>query len=143
IDPRPGEFIPVDPVKNGFLGGIVGACIGAALGVAEGILEGTRSKFQRAVLWGALVSFVGGWVGISLGQYIFSALLVGARVGPDMLPRSPVQFFVLLIARTLGWSLIGTFVGLSVGAPTLSGRKMRHGLIGGMLGGALGGFSFE
>src|SRR4029079_9629136 len=116
--------------------------IGAALGVAEGILAGTRSKFQRAVTLGGIVSFFGGWIGVWLGQSLYSAIL-GAFHITDQTPHDPFQFFLHLIARTLGWTFLGTLGGLSVGVPSQSARKMKHALIGGMFGGALGGFSFQ
>src|SRR5436309_1090293 len=74
------ERVTVDWTAIGLLAGIVGACIGAALGVAEGILAGTRPKFQRAVTLGALVSFFGGWIGIWLGQALYSAILGAFRI---------------------------------------------------------------
>jgi pSer/pThr/pTyr-binding forkhead associated (FHA) protein len=136
------EATNVDWTAIGLLAGIVGACIGAALGVAEGILAGTRSKFQRAVTLGAIVSFFGGWIGVWFGQSLYQGILNAFRI-TDQTPHNSFQFFLHLIARTLGWMFLGTLVGLSVGVPTQSARKMRHGLIGGMFGGALGGFSFQ
>lgn len=136
------EATTVDWTAIGLLAGIVGACIGTALGVAEGILAGTRPKFQRAVTLGGIVSFFGGWIGVWFGQALYSGILNTFQIR-DQNPDNPFQFFLLLIARTLGWMFLGTLVGLSVGIPSLSARKVRHGFIGGMFGGALGGFSFE
>jgi pSer/pThr/pTyr-binding forkhead associated (FHA) protein len=120
------------------LGAIIGGCIGLALGISEGIAAGTKSKFLRASGLGALFGVAGGLVGLYLGQTLYSTL--GGQYGP---PTSVYEFFRQIMARSLGWALIGTGVGLSVGIPTQSSRKTWHGFIGGTLGGFLGGFSFQ
>jgi pSer/pThr/pTyr-binding forkhead associated (FHA) protein len=132
----------VDWTAIAILGAIVGAGIGAALGVAEGIVAGTAPKFKRAVMMGALVGAAGGCLGLWIGQAFYGGILAMFRITTQE-PRTPFEFFLHLIARTLGWTLLGMLVGLSVGVPTQSTRKMRHGFIGGMFGGAIGGFSFQ
>src|SRR5437660_9951946 len=120
LDPTPTNPVP-NPESTLWGCGIVGAFIGAFLGVGEGILAGTRSKFQRAVLMGAGVSFIGGCVGVAAGNRIFDQLLAAAGIGPDMQPRSSPQFFALLLARTLGRALFGRSEERRVGEECRSG----------------------
>jgi pSer/pThr/pTyr-binding forkhead associated (FHA) protein len=129
----------VDMTAVSILGAILGGCIGLAIGVSEGIAGGTRAKFQRAAGLGALVGIAGGLLGLWMGQTLYATL--GGN--PYGTAPSIFQFFWQIMARSLGWALIGVGVGFSVGVPTQSGRKIRHGVIGGLIGGFLGGFSFQ
>jgi pSer/pThr/pTyr-binding forkhead associated (FHA) protein len=139
-DPVPGAPVQeVDITAIAILGAILGGCIGLAMGVSEGIAGGTRSKFQRAVGLGALVGIAGGLIGLYSGQALYGAL----ETNPYGPPRDLFEFFRRIMTRSLGWGLIGVGVGFSVGVPTQSSRKMRHGLVGGTIGGLLGGFSFQ
>lgn len=129
----------VDMTAVAILGAILGCCIGLALGVSEGIAGGTRSKFLRAVGMGGLIGILGGLVGLWTGQTLYSAMGGNPFGGAPSL----FQFFWQILARSLGWALIGAGVGLSVGVSTQSSRKIWHGLVGGLIGGFLGGFSFQ
>jgi pSer/pThr/pTyr-binding forkhead associated (FHA) protein len=120
------------------LGAIIGCAIGLALGLGEGIASGTKTKFWRAVGLGALVGTAGGMVGLWMGQTLYSTM-----GGNPWGATSVFQFFWQILARSLGWALIGTGVGFSVGIPTQSPQKIRNGLIGGTIGGFLGGFAFQ
>jgi pSer/pThr/pTyr-binding forkhead associated (FHA) protein len=123
------------------LGAAVGLLYGLSLGVGEGITAGTRSKFQRAVIGGAVTGLLGGVLGIVCGQWFYQTLLstAGTKQGQGGL----LAFLIQLIARSVGWGLIGTFVGAAVGVPSGSTQKIRNGLIGGTIGGLVGGFAFE
>jgi pSer/pThr/pTyr-binding forkhead associated (FHA) protein len=141
---EPSEFLTSDTetVVNMtavcILGAIIGCCIGLALGVSEGVAAGTKSKFLRATGLGALLGIAGGMVGLYMGQTLYGTL--GGRYGG---PANVFEFFRQILARSLGWGLIGAGVGLSVGVPTQSAQKTRNGLIGGTIGGLLGGFAFQ
>jgi pSer/pThr/pTyr-binding forkhead associated (FHA) protein len=124
------------------LGGLIGLFDGLALGIGEGITAGTKPKFLRAVGVGAATGVLGGIVGLACGQWFYQTLLSTAGVSASG-PGGPVQFFVRLIARTVGWGLIGTFVGCAIGVPSGSTQKIRNGFIGGTIGGLVGGFAFE
>jgi pSer/pThr/pTyr-binding forkhead associated (FHA) protein len=128
----------VDMRAVAILGATVGGFMGLALGVSEGIAAGTKSKFLRAAGLGALFGVAGGLIGLYMGQILYTSL--GGQYGP---PASVYEFFRQIMARSLGWALIGSGVGLSVGIPTQSSRKTWHGFIGGTIGGFLGGFSFQ
>jgi pSer/pThr/pTyr-binding forkhead associated (FHA) protein len=123
------------------LGAVIGLFDGLALGVNEGITAGTTQKFQRAVGYGAVTGLLGGWLGLTVGQIFYQNLLATSGVTPGQAGFSP--FFINLIARSVGWGLIGTFVGSAVGFPSGSTQKIRNGFIGGTMGGLLGGFGFQ
>jgi pSer/pThr/pTyr-binding forkhead associated (FHA) protein len=120
------------------LGAIIGCAIGLALGLGEGIASGTKAKFWRAVGLGALVGTAGGMVGLWMGQTLYSTMGGDPRGATNVF-----QFFWQILARSLGWALIGTGVGFAAGIPTQSAQKIRNGLIGGTIGGFLGGFAFQ
>jgi len=138
------EVRAVDPssFQMAALGGVIGMFDGLALGVGEGITAGTQPKFLRAVGWGAVTGLLGGILGLWVGQQFYQTMLSVSGVSAYG-PGGPIQFFVRLIARTVGWGLIGTFVGCAIGVPSGSVQKIRNGFIGGTIGGLVGGFAFE
>lgn len=132
----------VQPEELAALGAVVGAMYGLALGFAEGITAGTQPKFFRAVGIGLVTGLLGGVLGLFFGQWFYGTLLATAGVDPDR-PGGLGQFFLVLVARSVGWGLIGTLVGTAIGFPTGSTQKIRNGLIGGTIGGLVGGFAFQ
>ncbi len=111
----------------------VGAVLGAALGCAEGIVTRVWPKALRNGAIGLGVGLVGGFIGGGFGQYIYS-LLLGSG-GIDIATQ--------ILARAIGWGLIGLFVGLGQGIAYQSNKKIINGLIGGLVGGLLGGALFD
>src|SRR5205823_5366526 len=103
---------------------------------------GTTPKFQRAVVTGCITGLLGGIVGLSIGQWFYQTMLSAAGIEHQGQPGF-IPFLVQLIARSVGWGLIGTFVGMAIGVPSGSTQKIRNGLIGGTIGGLIGGFAFE
>jgi pSer/pThr/pTyr-binding forkhead associated (FHA) protein len=112
-------------------GSVSGGCIGAMIGLATGLSLGTGKHILRGVALGALVGVPGGWIGLTVGQILFSVL--GARM--------PIVGWI--IGRILGWSAFGALIGLSEGIIARSPKRMRNGLLGGAIGGALGGALFD
>jgi len=133
---RPGVHVPL----GGFLlfGCIVGASIGVWVSVSEGIASGSGRMARRSAALGLVTGFFGGLVGLMIGQAVYGPLESVGSAAPSF-----VGFFILVIARALGWSFVGLVIGGSQGLPNLSTRRMRNGAIGGFLGGAAGGATFE
>lgn len=127
------------PQEQGLIGGTLGLFIGAFLGISEGIAEGTASRFRRAALTFLVTGGIGGFIGLYFGQIVFSRL--GGRV--DVGELGLADFFPQLLARGLSWMLIGVFLGLALGVPNLSLRRMWNGAVGGALGGFLAGAIFQ
>lgn len=112
-------------------GSISGLFVGAMIGLATGLSLGTGKHILRGVALGAGVGVLGGWVGLTIGQILFSVL------------QATVPFLGLIVGRILGWSAFGALMGLSEGIVARSPKRMRNGLVGGAIGGALGGALFD
>ncbi len=121
-------------------GGVIGLFLGLLLALAEGV--GLEAAAQRTglLLWGAGAGALGGAVGIGLGQTVFGAI-VGTG-GTDAL-QSPGRFLLVLVARALGWGLLGAAAGAAQGLARRSPGLTRQAGFGGLVGGLLGGTVFE
>jgi pSer/pThr/pTyr-binding forkhead associated (FHA) protein len=139
LSPEQSQYVSKEQVA--VFGALIGCLDGLALGVGEGITSGTRSKFMRAVGFGAVTGLLGGVLGLSAGQKFYETLL--STAGTQQGQAGLFAFLIQLVARSVGWGLIGTFVGAAVGVPSGSTQKIRNGLIGGTIGGLVGGFLFE
>lgn len=111
----------------------VGAVLGAALGCAEGVVTRVWPKALRNGAIGLGVGLVGSFIGGGCGQFIYS-LLGGGRV---------MDIAIQILARAIGWGLIGLVVGLGQGIAYQSNKKIINGLLGGLVGGLLGGALFD
>lgn len=121
-------------VSVGLWGAVLGMAMGGVLGCAEGITSKVNEKALSGGAIGAAIGFIGGFVGGILGQFIYSALGGGANA------ISPGE---QILARTLGWALLGMFIGIAQGASGKALKKVVNALIGGLLGGAAGGLAFD
>jgi len=109
-----------------FVGAGVGLFIGGMVGTVEGLV--IKQSIPRAALGalaGAAAGLISGLLGLLLGEAGF-LLLHGGLVG-----------------RSLGWLLLGAFLGVGEGLVNRSPRRIYYGGIGGTLAGALGGVIYE
>jgi pSer/pThr/pTyr-binding forkhead associated (FHA) protein len=145
-----GPGYDINYTSMSVLGALIGLGIGAALGAAEGLDRGSNAQAQRFALGGAGLGAIGGFLGIRIGQAIYGPWenINQSWAAPN--PANPLQnislplvFLSEIMARTVGWSLIGLLVGGSMGLLHFSPRRVKSGLFGGFLGGAIGGFCFE
>jgi pSer/pThr/pTyr-binding forkhead associated (FHA) protein len=120
------------------LGIALGLCIGLGLGITEGLYSGSRTRFWRAACWGALGGAVSGFVGFGFG-----GILYGQLGGDPRMQSTTVGFLQQILARSLGWGLMGMMLGTVGGWPTLSLARLRNGAIGGLIGGLVGGFVLQ
>lgn len=112
--------------------GVLGAIVGSAIGSAEGVSTSVWRKAGIGAALGAAVGTAGGAAGGAVGQLVYSLLHGGyAPLGQQVL------------ARTLGWCLVGLVIGLGWSLSTRSKQKIINGLLGGAAGGALGGLLFD
>ena len=118
----------------GLWGAAVSASIGGALGCAEGVTGQVKEKALLGGAVGAAVGLAGGFCGGIFGQLIYSLLGGGARVN---------SWAEQVLARTLGWALLGMCMGVAQGASGKAWKKVVNGLLGGLLGGAIGGLAFD
>jgi hypothetical protein len=113
-------------------GALFGLILGLFFGSGEGLTGKEGGKIISGALTGAITGLAGGTLGFLSGQGILLSIL--AKSGEEG---------TLLLARLIGWIILGGAVGLSEGIRAKSGRKSLIGLAGGVLGGLIGGGSIE
>jgi hypothetical protein len=120
-------------LEMGGFGALIGGIIGCCLGAAEGALSQVFEKALKAGAIGLGIGAAGGFLGGMLGQAVYGSLLNS---------REP-NIGTVMIARILGWGIVGIFVGLGQGIGRGSGRRVLNGVIGGAIGGFVAGFLFD
>lgn len=113
------------------LGLVVGVAIGVALVIAEEVQTPRLGRMAMMALSAALVGAVCGAIGTFVAEAVFSSL---ASVAFGML---------LIVARTLGWAVMGIAAGICPGAVARSGKRVLYGIAGGAIGGGIGGIMFD
>lgn len=114
----------------GIIVGFVAATLGFLLNGWTDLSAGFVERGLRNGILGMIVALVGGFVGLAIADALFFGLSEGA--GDVDAER---------IALVIGWLVIGTLVGVGIGA--LGGvQKASSGLLGGALGGGIGGLLF-
>ncbi len=120
------------------LGAAIGLLFGIFFGTGEGIIASNKSKIISGAFAGAIIGLIGGGSGLLIGQFatflIGETLLKSIRIFKD---------FSLPISRTIGWAVMGIFIGTIDGFRSKSLKKILIGLLGGFLGGITGGFVIE
>jgi hypothetical protein len=109
-----------------FVGAGVGLFVGGMVGAVEGII--IKRSISRAILGtlaGGLAGLVSGLLGLLVGEAGF--LLLGGG----------------LIGRSLGWLLLGLFLGIGEGIVSRSRLRSSYGAIGGTIAGVIGGLVYE
>jgi hypothetical protein len=133
-----GERNPEHPWQTALVGG---ACIGGVIGYfvvsVEAIRDRSLVRFCRLASYGVVLGMLGGAVGMLLGDEVNFRIVgaIGAGGGGTVLLGT-------MLARGLGWSLLGVAVGLSEGVAARSLGKLTYGTLGGALGGFVGGSLF-
>jgi hypothetical protein len=120
------------------LGAVFGLILGAFFGSAAGITTYIRIRIIRGALAGAAVGLAGGAVGFLIGQAVL--LLLGNVIFSS---RRSLTMVGLPVARAVGWSVLGVFIGMADGIRVRSLKKILVGSLGGFIGGLLGGFLLE
>jgi hypothetical protein len=125
-------------IFNLVLGAACGFIIGAFFGTAEAITSMLKERVLNGALVGALIGIVGGVAGFIIGQGVL--FIVG-----ELLFTSTRNFnyIGLPLARAVGWSVLGIFIGASEGLRAGSVKKIGIGILGGFIGGLIGGSVLE
>ncbi len=108
-------------------GMVIGLCIGCCLVLAEELGTWNLARLKRYLPISAGVGLLGGAIAGTVAQFTFSVLLI----------------ISIVMARTVGWCLMGAGAGVCVGAAYADSRKAVHGAVGGAIGGWIGGFLFD
>jgi hypothetical protein len=120
-------------------GALIGGSIGYMLVGAEALRDRSALRFFRLGTYGLLLGAAGGAPGMLLGDFVLYQLT--AWRGPSE-PGDPMTLLSAMIARGVGWVLLGVAVGFSEGLAARSLGKLSYGALGGALGGFLGGAIF-
>jgi hypothetical protein len=129
---------------NLLLGGaLIGVSIGYFVVSVEAIRDQSLVRFARLASYGAVLSWLGGALGMYIGDRV-NYVLIGL-FGGDWMPwiLRPLLPMVTMIARGMGWSLLGIAIGASEGVAARSLGKFSYGTLGGLLGGFIGGVLFQ
>ena len=137
------DILNARQVVNGgkylLIGAIFGLLLGLLLAIVDSLSLSSRRRITETLVSGAGIGAIGGWVGLWLGQLVYSVL-----AGPGGNEASSAgRFLVLLVARAFGYAVIGAVVGAAQGIVSRSGVIARQGAFGGFVGGLLGGAMFQ
>jgi hypothetical protein len=126
--PTEGERAFETVLSGAILGGIIGFFVVSV----DAIRDRSLVRFCRLASYGVLLGAAGGALGMLLGDEINYLLIqiLGAGLAVEML------------ARGIGWLVLGLAIGMSEGIAARSLGKFSYGTIGGALGGFLGGCLF-
>lgn len=119
-------------------GALIGGAIGYFVVSVEAIRDRSLVRFSRLATYGVLLGAGGGALGMLAGDLI-NGLMVGELGAGE---RSGWLLLGTMLARGLGWMLLGVAVGASEGIAARSLGKFTYGTLGGALGGFLGGCLF-
>lgn len=113
-------------------GALIGGMIGYFVVSVDAIRDASLPRFARLGTYGFVLAALGGAPGMLIGDLVNSGLqsLLGAGVVTNML------------ARGLGWTVLGVAIGMSEGIAARSFGKFSYGTLGGALGGFVGGALF-
>jgi hypothetical protein len=124
-----------------FFSAVVGSAVGIVLGVFFAVTEGLVDSSWKKTLDGAWKGAIAGLIGGVLSALAAQAFLfyVGERIFQASGGRLGGG---LIVARSVGWLVVGAAIGVGEGLRANSGKKIVLGLIGGSLGGFTGGLVF-
>lgn len=97
--------------------------------------KGFKASIARVPVAAGAGALFGGVGGVA-AQIVFSNLLNSAQSENDYAP-------VLVIARSLGWGVLGLACGCAPGLAARSMRRAKQGMLGGVIGGIIGGIAFD
>ncbi|MSU79559.1 MAG: FHA domain-containing protein [Gemmataceae bacterium] len=125
-------------------GGIIGGAIGYFVVSVEAIRDQSLIRFARLASYGVILATIGGALGMYAGDLINTGILALCRAAGLTLDTQGLFYLLLaMIARGLGWSLLGVSIGASEGIAARSLGKFTYGMMGGALGGFIGGVLFQ
>ena len=109
------------------LGAVIGFAIGACLVAADEWHTRSAKRILRRSAMGALAGALCGALGGLDGQFIFTV----------------IQLLSVVMARCVGWALMGAGAGICPGLVSRSRKRAELGALGGLVGGAAGGVLFD
>jgi hypothetical protein len=115
--------------------GIAGLAIAAFLAAAEPLVERNYPSAAFAGSVGAILGVLGGVVVATAMGPVYQKFLGDIHAGANLAQQT--------LSRTIGFGLLGVFLGAAPGLILRNSRKLWIGMAGGLIGGLLGGLTFE
>ena len=119
--------------------------IGLGIGAADGLMCRLPRRVLLAGGIGLVVGVIGGFISSLVANAIYGLIsdVAMQHQGTGIGGFTTFGFLLQVIARSLGWALAGSAMGVGQGLAIRSGRVILYGLIGGLIGGLLGGLLFD
>lgn len=115
----------------------LGAASGMVISGINGWLQGSRVHLLRGLGLGLILGAVGATLGASIGNILIQF------IGGNRAVLGGFGIVLTIIARVLSLTPVGLFIGVGIGASSLSLERTKHGGLGGLLGGMLAGALFD
>lgn len=122
----------VSRINTAVWSALIALFIGLFLGIGEGVFYGSKDYAVKYALIGAGISVAIGAVSGYLAQWMYVS----------MLGDEPTAFAAALV-RGLGWAIMGSGIGLSVGLIKPEKKRILFCVLGGGVGAFIGGFLFN
>jgi pSer/pThr/pTyr-binding forkhead associated (FHA) protein len=97
------------------------------------------TQARRRALRGFILCFILAIPANYYSNVVFGAILTAGGWESG----NPIPLFYLILARLIGWTMMGMMLGVGVGLSTLSLRNVWKGAAGGWVGGFVGGLLFD
>jgi hypothetical protein len=120
-------------------GALIGGAIAYLVVSVEALRDRNPVRFCRLATYGVVLGALGGALGMCLGDVVNLRLVEAIGAARD---RPALHLLGTMLARGLGWMLLGVAVGMSEGVAARSLGKFSYGILGGALGGFVGGALF-
>jgi hypothetical protein len=114
-------------------GMLIGGFIGYLIVSVDAIRDGNLVRFARLGTYGVILGAIGGAIGMFIGDEV-NYFLIKYVLGNNAIAA--------MLARGLGWTVLGITIGMSEGIAAKSLGKFSYGTLGGTLGGFIGGCLF-
>jgi hypothetical protein len=119
-------------------GAFIGGGIGYLVVSVEAIRDRSWLRFVRLATYGVILGAAGGAIGMLVAERV-NFLLVG---GIGAVRGNTIKLIFTVLARGLGFLVLGLAVGMSEGIAARSLGKLSYGILGGSIGGFVGGCFF-
>ncbi len=113
---------------------ILGVLIAVGLSIAEEVVS---KNFIRVLIIGIIATILGAIGGFVVALFIND---IYQAIGGDKIGEFCLQ---QILARAVGWSILGAFLAIAPGIMMRSPKKFLLGLLGGAIGGFIGGALFD
>jgi hypothetical protein len=117
--------------------GVFGMCLGASMGAAEGLFCKNLRRLCYGLGIGAGLGLIGGAISGGIAQFAYAAILASSMT------RGEPSLAVLVLARSVGWCVLGLLIGAAQGIKENTLGDVKFGILGGAIGGAIGGLLFD